>query len=103
MAAVSYYFSSTPVSGQDRPYTAANSPAAGSLNMGTSSYASDAFELRITTGATNSGTYAITKKDVETFLDLIRRWLNDSGGPGGNPGQGLDYLIKATSGTVGVP
>lgn len=103
MSAVNYFFSATPVSGQDRPYTAANSQAAGSLNMGTSTYASDAFELRITTGATNSGTYAITKKDVEAFLRLAHRWLNDSGGPGGSPGQGLDYLIKATSGTVGVP
>ena len=94
MAAASNYFSTCVPAGQDRPYTASGSPASGSLNMGTSSYASDPFELRITTGAAN-GPATIYKRDVENFLLLCQRWLNDQT-------QGLDYVIKTAS-TAGVP
>ena len=103
MAAVNYYFSTCVAAGGDRPYTAANSPAAGSLNQGTSSYSSDPFEIRITTGATNGPT-TITKRDVENFMKLVHRWLYDQAGTvSDDTGSGLDYLIGATSGTVGVP
>lgn len=102
MSAVNYFFSASATGGADRAYTAANSPAAGKLNQGTATYSSDPFELRITTGATN-GPASITKRDVENFLLLCQRWLHDQGGSSTDSGQGLDYLITATSGTVGVP
>lgn len=95
MSAVNYFVSASVPGSLARPYTANNSPAAGSINMGNSSYASDPFELRITTGATNGPT-TIYKKDVENFLVLVRRWLHDQD-------NGLDYVILANSGTVGVP
>lgn len=105
MSATNYYFSTNTPAGADRPYTAANSSASGSLNQGTSSVATDFVELRIMTiesdGATKTG---ITKRDVENFLVLVRRWLHDQAGTASDDaGQGLDYLIGATGGTVGVP
>lgn len=97
MSAVSYYVSASVPSSANQAYAAANSASAGKINMGTSSYASDPFELRITTGATNGPT-SITKLNVETFLELVKRWLHDQD-------SGLDYVISATqTGTYpGVP
>lgn len=93
MAAASNYFS-TSQPGSGRPYTATNSQASGSYNMGTSSYASDALEIRITTGATNGPT-TLTKEHVERFLEDVRAWLYDQD-------QGLDY-VTTQSGAANVP
>lgn len=97
MAQVNYFFSANSPASL-LPYSAPGVSGAGSgtgtLNSGTSTLSTDAFEFRVSTGTT--GYLTPSKKDVETFLVLISRWLHD-------PMNGLDALIKANSGTVGVP
>jgi hypothetical protein len=104
MATNSYFFSSSVPAGQDRPYSApavgaASSGPVGSLNSGTATYASDAFELRITTVSTG---YAVTKRDALNFLEQAKRWILEQEGSTASSGSGLDALILANTG-VGVP
>jgi hypothetical protein len=101
MAQVNYFFSTIVSAGGDRAYTAANSATLGDLNQGTSTNLADAFEFRVSTGVT--GYTNPTKRDIINFLRLVERWVLDQGGSSTNSGQGLDYLITATSGTVGIP
>lgn len=99
MAQVNYFFSSNVPSNSDRAYTApsvsgSGNAVVGNLNSQTTTFASDAFELRVSTGTT--GLLTPTKKDVEAFVKQALRWLYD-------PTSGIDALIKANSGTIGVP
>lgn len=105
MTTASFFFSSSVPSGQDRPYSApgvgaASSGPVGSLNCGSSTYASDYLELRITTSTTG---WTPTKKDVLAFLEQCRRFVLDQEGSSTISGQGLDALLLANSATVGVP
>ena len=102
----SYYFSATPAAGLDRPYSApgvgaASSGPVGSLNSGTASYTSDVFELRVTTGITAYPNP--TKRDILNFLNMALRFVMDQEGSSTISGQGLDALIKANTGPVGIP
>lgn len=97
MAQVNYFFS-TNTPDVALPYSAPGVSGAGSgtgkLNSGTSTLATDAFEFRVSTGTT--GYLTPTKADADAFLVLVHRWLHDQM-------NGLDALILANSGTVGVP
>jgi hypothetical protein len=117
MTATNIYFS-TDTPNFDRSYSAVTSNAtggsSGSLNSGTSVgvtsvRAADFLELRImvyTTGTTKTN---VTKKDVETFLELCKRWLHDNTGnrattnDGQSSGQGLDFVISNDSIAAGIP
>jgi hypothetical protein len=99
MAQVNYFFSTNMPGNENVAYTAPSvsghgNATVGNLNSQTTTFASDAFELRVSTGTT--GYLTPTKRDVENFLEMCHRWLHDSS-------QGLDALILANSGTVGVP
>lgn len=99
MAQVNYFFSTNMPGNENVAYTApsvggSGNAVLGSLNSQTSTYASDAFELRVSTGTT--GYLTPTKRDVVNFLRMAERWLLD-------PTSGLDALLLANSATVGVP
>lgn len=95
MTATNIFFSTNSPQA-DRPYTANNSNTSGSLNMGNASDATDYLELRVmvyTTGTTKTN---VTKRDINNFLRLCERWLEDHY-------QGLDYVLSANSIAAPIP
>lgn len=104
MTQVNYFFSTNSVNGNlaySAPGVAGAGSGTGTLNSGTSTLSTDAFELRVSTGTT--GMLTPTKKDVEMFLELCKRWLHDEEGSPTISGSGLNGLLKANSATVGIP
>lgn len=111
MTATNLYFS-TNSPNQDRPYSAVNSGASGSLNQGfvvgtTEPTAADYLSLRIMAFSTTTTVTGISKRDILNFLDLCKRWVVDNTAAvnaaagtdvlGAGAGQGLDYVIANTT------
>lgn len=100
MTATNAYVSCSVGANIDRKTSINGSPtaqAAGFVNFGTSSYASDPFELRISTNATNSHSPpGITKYEVLRALETFKAWVLD-------PTYGLDAVLNSNGDTFGVP
>ena len=103
MTATNIYFSTT-TPNMDRPYAAQTSGGtAGKLNQGfevgvTSERAADFLELRVmvyTTGTTKTN---VTKRDIENFLELCKRWINAP-----ESQDSLDYVLQANSVAAPIP
>jgi hypothetical protein len=110
MAATVFYFSTNAPSNQDRAYTVAGTGASGSLNQGTTATdlkeTTDYIQLSIKAVLANGSTATgVSKRDILNFLKAAERWVLASSGSnsGAVRGEGLDYVIKANGGSVGVP